>query len=157
MNRTFKILLVVLFTVIVVQSVAVVVIFRRNSEKAKSRPVAYVIAYPRFDWSALSPGACVELISALKYDEISFNNRTLQECLKQFSDKTYGILGKGFSFSIKGLEGIPGLPDSRISLKLKNVTFAQILKALGEASGATIEVTECGVFATYGRPGEKKP
>ena len=38
---------------------------------------------------------------------------------------------------------------------LRNVTFREVLKALGEASGATIEVTEYGVQATYGKPGEK--
>jgi hypothetical protein len=86
-----------------------------------------------------------------------FDNQTLPECLKQLSDKTYGILGKGFSYSIRGAEGVLGLPDSRISLRLKQTTFHEILKALGEATGATIEVTEYGVQATYGKPKEKKP
>jgi len=157
MNKTFKILLLVLLAVIVVQSIGAVVVYRRNIQLARKPRAALVIADPRFDWSVLSPKTCVELVSALRFDEMIFDKQTLPECLKQLSDKTYGILGKGFSFSIKGPEGVLGLPDSRISLRLKETTFHEILKALGEATGATLEVTEYGVQATYGKPKEKKP
>lgn len=156
MNRTFKILLVVLLTVIVAHSVAVVILYRRNEQLAKSRPVAYVIAYPRFDWNLLSTQCRVELLSALIFDEVSFNNQTLSECLKQLSDKTSGILGKGFSCFIRS-PGSQPLPDPRVSLKFKATTFQKILKTLGETSGSTIEVKEGGVFVTYGKPEEKKP
>jgi hypothetical protein len=157
MNKTFKILLLVLLAGVVIESVAIGVLYRRNMQLARKPPVTHVIAYPRFDWSILSPKTCVELVSALRFDEMIFDKQTLPECLKQLSDKTYGILGKGFSFSIKGPEGILDLPDSRISLKLKETTFHEILKALGGATGATLEVTEYGVQATYGKPKEKKP
>jgi len=157
MNKTLKILLMFLLAGVVIESVAIGVLYRRNMQLARKPRVAYVIAYPRFDWSVLSPKTCVELVSALRFDEMIFDKQTLPECLKQLSDKTYGILGKGFSFSIKGPEGVLGLPDSRISLRLKQTTFHEILKALGEATGATIEVTEYGVQATYGKTPEKKP
>jgi len=157
MSKTLKILLMVLLAGVAIESVAIGVLYRRNMQLARKPPVAHVIAYPRFDWSVLSPKTCVELVSALRFDEMIFDNQTLAECLKQLSEKTYGILGKGFSFSIKGPEGVLGLPDLRISLRLKQTTFHEILKALGEATGATIEVTEYGVQATYGKPPEKKP
>jgi hypothetical protein len=157
MNKTFKILLLVLLAVIVVQSIGTVVVYRRNIQLARKPRAVLVMADPRFDWSVLSPKTCVELVSALKFDEMIFDKQTLPECLKQLSDKTYGILGKGFSFSIRGAEGVRNFPDSRISLRLKQTTFHEILKALGEATGATLEVTEYGVQATYGKPKEKKP
>ncbi len=157
MTKNFKILLLVLLTVIAVESVALGVLYRGNAQLAGKLPVDHVIACPRFDWSILSPKTCVELVSALRFDEMIFDNQTLPECLKQLSEKTHDILGKGFSFSIKGPEGVLGLPDSRISLRLKETTFHEILKALGKATGATIEVTEYGVQATYGKPQENKP
>jgi hypothetical protein len=161
MNKTFKIILLSLLAVVVAGLVyrvcTVAMLYRQNIQLARKPPAAVVIAHPRFDWSILSPKTCVELVSALRFDEMIFDNQTLAECLKQLSEKTYGILGKGFSFSIKGPEGVLGLSDSRISLRLKQTTFHEILKALGEATGATIEVTEYGVQATYGKTPEKKP
>ena len=157
MNKTFKILLLVLLAVVVVQSIAVAVLYRRNVELANNIPFAFVIAKPCFDWSALPPKTCVELLSALILDEVTFDNETLSECLTHLSDRTRSILGKGISFTIRGADGMHTLPHPRVSLKLKNITFREILKYLGDASGAKIEITEYGIFATYGKSPEGKP
>jgi hypothetical protein len=156
MNKTFKILLLVLLAVIVVQSIGTVVVYRRNIQLARKPRAALVIADPRFDWSVLSPKQREELISSLRFDEMNFSHQTLEECLGTLYGRTCSILGGGFRFSIKEPAGSPS-SSRRLSLMLRNVTFREVLKALGDATGATIELTEYGIYATFGKPREKKP
>lgn len=79
------------------------------------------------------------------------------ECLGKLSGKTCQILGKGCSFSINVPAGCSADQDRRIFLRCNDVTLGEILKPLGEAAGATIEITENGLLATYGKPPGTKP
>ena len=156
MKKTFKILLLVLLAVIVVHAVAVVVLYRRNEQLAKRLSDSTIVKAP-MAWATIAPKNRVKIVSSLHFDEMTFKSMTLAECLEKLSGSTCELIGQTFSFSITVPAGCGADPDRLISLKLKNVTFAQILKDLGEASGATIEVKEGGVFVTYGKPQEKKP
>lgn len=155
MNKTFKILLVVLLTVIVVHAVAVVVLYRRNEQLAKSLRDSTVVKAP-VAWEVIPLKDRVKRVSALRFDEMIFENQTLSECLQQLSDRTSDLIGRGISFSIYGPPGSDDERARRISLRFKGATFQEILKYLGYASGSTIELNEYGVRATYGKPMGKK-
>jgi len=150
MKKSFKILLMVLLAIIVIHSIVVTALYFHNAHRAK-HSIASANIRPRFNWDSIPPKAKVDILSALIFDEVSFNDQTLGECLTQLSDKTRDLLGHGISYSIRGPEGSRSLPDQRISLKFKEITFCEILKYLGDASGAKIEITEYGIFATYGK------
>ena len=108
-------------------------------------------------WESNSLKERVKRVSSLRFDEMIFESQTLPECLQQLSDRTNDIIGRGVSFSIYGPPGNDDERARRISLKFKDITFQEILKYLGDASGATIVLNEYGVRATYGKPEEKKP
>lgn len=112
---------------------------------------------PHFNWVSIPLKARAELLSALIFEEMTFHDQTLEECLRQLSDRTSDILGHGVSFSIRDYPGSKVDSNRRISLKCKEITFREILKYLADASGAKIEITESGVSVTYGKPPEAKP
>ena len=155
MSRTFKILLVVLLAVIVVQSIAVAVLYRRNAQLIEKPPQHIVIGIPNFDRSAVSPEARAEMFSAVIVDEMNFDHLTLLECLKKL-DSRAGLLGVGH-IQIKVPAGSGGDVERRVSLKFKDTTSGEILKALEKAFGVRIEITPICIYATYGKPVEKKP
>jgi hypothetical protein len=152
MSKTFKILLLVLLAVIVLQSVAIGVLYRRNARLIENPPMRIVIGIPRYDRSVVSPKTFAEMFSSVSVDGMVFDNLTLVECLQKL-DKGAGLLGIGHISTHYG-QGID--PERRISLKFKNTTYSQILKALEETCGVTIEVTKSCIYANYGKPGEKK-
>ena len=139
MSRTFKILLVVLLAVIVVQSIAVAVLYRRNAQLIEKPPQHIVIG----------------MFSAVIVDEMNFDHLTLLECLKKL-DSRAGLLGVGH-IQIKVPAGSGGDVERRVSLKFKDTTSGEILKALEKAFGVRIEITPICIYATYGKPVEKKP
>lgn len=106
---------------------------------------------PRFDLVSLPPKARVEILSALIFEEMDFKDQTLQECLRQLSDRTSDSIGKGISSFIRLPANNPE-PTKLISMKLRQMTFHDILELLSDASGANIEMTEGGIFADYGKP-----
>lgn len=155
MNKPLKILLLVLLAVVVVQSIAVAVLYRRNAQLIKYPPITYRVDMPFFDRTAVSPQASAEFFSAVISDKMTFDNQTLLECLQKL-DRSAGQLGFGH-IQIRGAGSSPP-PDQRISLKFEKTTFREILKALEEASGAKIEITKYYfISATYGKPPEAKP
>jgi hypothetical protein len=157
MSKTFKTLLLVLLAVIAIQTVAVVSLYRRNAQMGKKMTRGCVIGNPRFAWNSLPPKSRAELISALIYVEMIFENQTLPECLQQLSDRTSDLIGRGLSSSIGAPGDLRTYFEHRISMRFKETTLGEILKHLGEAFGATIELTEYCIYATYGKPEEKKP
>jgi hypothetical protein len=156
MKKSFKILLMVLLAIIVIHSIVVTALYFHNAHRAK-HSIASANIRPRFNWDSIPPKAKVDILSALIFDEVSFNDQTLGECLTQLSDRTRDLLGHGVSYSIRGPEGSRSLPDQHISLKFKEITFLEILKYLGAASGAKIEMTEYGIIATYGNAQSQTP
>lgn len=94
MNRTFKILLMVLLAVIVVEAFAVVVLYRRNTRLMEHPPQRIVIRIPNFDRGAVSPKARSEMFSAVIVDEMTFDHQTLAECLQKL-DRRADLLGVG--------------------------------------------------------------
>ena len=157
MNRTFKIILVVLLSALIAQTIAVEVVYSRNAQMGKKMTRGCVIGNPRFAWNSLPPKSRAELTSALIYDEMIFENQTLPECLQQLSDRTSDLIGRGLSSSIWAPGDLRTFFEHRISMRFKETPLGEILKHLGEAFGATIELTEYGIYATYGKPEEKKP
>jgi hypothetical protein len=155
MNKPLKILQLILISVIVVGSVTFLVLHRRKTELANNPPDSTMIRNP-IDWESLSPKQREELISSLRFDEMNFSHQTLEECLGTLYGRTCSILGGGFRFSIKEPAGSPS-SSRRLSLMLRNVTFREVLKALGEASDATIYMTEYGIQATIGKTPGTKP
>jgi hypothetical protein len=157
MNKLFKIILLVLLALVVVHSIAIVVVYRRNAQMATKAVRGVVIGHPRFAWNSLPPKSRAEFLSALIYDEMTFDNQTLSDCLQQLSNRTSELTGKGLSSSIWSDGDSRSCFDRRISLKFKDITLGEILKHLGNAFDATIEMNEYGIYATFGKPREKKP
>lgn len=155
MNKTFKILLVVLLAVIVVEAVAIVDLYRWSARLIEIPPQRIVIGIPNFDRNAVSTNARAEMFSAVLVDEMTFDHLTLAECLKKL-DRCAGLLGVGH-IQIKAPAGSGGDMERRVSLKFKDTTYSQILKALEGAFGVRIEITPICIYATYGKPEEKKP
>lgn len=155
MKKIFKILLLVLLAVIVVEAFAVAVLYRRNTRLIEHPPQRIVIGIPNFDRSAVSTNARAEMFSAVIVDEMTFDQLTLVECLKKL-DRSAGLLGVGH-IQIKAPTGSGGDIERRVSLKFKDTTSGEILKALEKAFGVGIEITPICIYATYGKPVEKKP
>jgi hypothetical protein len=160
MNRTVKTLLLSLLVVVVAGFVyrvcTVAMLYRQNEQMAKKLTRGCVIRNPRFAWQSLPPKNRAELLSVLIYDEMVFENQTLSDCLQQLSDRTSELTGRGLSSSIFGPGDSHACFDRRISLKFKDITLGEILKHLGNAFDATIEVTEQGIIARFGKAEAKK-
>ena len=103
-----------------------------------------------FEWSSIPPQARAEIISSIRFEDVSFQDQTLSNCLEKLSQMTSDVLGSGFSIiTVNNTKNI--ISNPKITFKFKDITLREILKYLAMASNTNIEMTASGCVVTYGK------